>query len=111
MSNKIESSLILDFVMSIHKKEEDWEEGDLEDRISSYEYYQVLDVDIDNIDLDEFLVDEDYVSDVVGFIKNSNYNYNSPVLDADYGIIDGIHRLNALYEMGYKKVKVYKGIG
>lgn len=68
-----------------------------------------MDVSINDIDIDEFYVDE-------GAVEDYQYHYASGsefppiVLNSDLSIIDGIHRVNAAYKSGLTSIKAYVGI-
>ena len=49
------------------------------------------------------------MKDYIKEYKNSN-NYPPIVLNDEYGIIDGTHRVNALERLGLKEVKAWVGI-
>lgn len=93
----------------IHRNPDDLIKGDLLERINSVDYYSLESLDINLLDLNEWDVDEDLVEDYVSM----NETNMPPVivhkyLD-QYSIVDGIHRLNALSQKGYKSIKAYVG--
>lgn len=93
----------------MHHTYDDFIEGDLGDRIEEYNKYKVLKVDIKDIDIDEFTLDYDLIEDYKETLL-SNDKYPPDVLNSDYDIIDGSHRLNALDELGYTKVIAFVGL-
>jgi hypothetical protein len=108
--NIVDSDYLASEVESYHHTYDDILEGDLLSRIQQYDRYHLVTYNIDNLDLDEWMVDDDLVQKYIKEIqKNPNYppiiiddkSYNIPT------IIDGIHRLNALEQLGYKNVKAY----
>ena len=103
-------SQIHSMVYDIHGKSEDWEEGDLYERLHEYEKYELKDIDINSIDLDEWSLDEDYVEGVAEKLKDDNFQYDPIVISHHNSIIDGLHRANALKKLGFDKIKAYVGI-
>ena len=109
--NKLVSdNYISDYVESIHGKPEDFDEGDINDRIYKYSEYKLTKIEIDDLDLEEFYVDEDYVQDLELEIQKEG-KYSPIVFDPDQkSIIDGIHRANALHNLGKKYINAYVGV-
>lgn len=104
----VDARHVLDYVSSHHGRPEDFDEGDLVDRINKFDTYEKKVIDIGDLDLDEWEVDEDYVEDLM--IKIKKDGYEPIVFDPDENsIIDGIHRSNALNNLGYTKIKAYVG--
>jgi len=101
---------IYQYIQSIH---DDYEgsfiDGDLGDRIEEFEEYELKIISISEIDIDEFSLDTSKMKDYIKEYKNSN-NYPPIVLNDEYGIIDGTHRVNALERLGLKEVKAWVGI-
>jgi disulfide oxidoreductase YuzD len=97
------------YTQRIHHTKDDFIDGDLGDRIEKYKSYVVKEVSISDIDIDEFYIDDDLVDEYKEKIKNKD-TYPPIVLNKDYSIIDGTHRVNALNELGYKKVIAFVGI-
>jgi hypothetical protein len=101
---------IYQYIQSIH---DDYEgsfiDGDLGDRIEEFEEYELKTIPISEIDIDEFSLDTSKMKDYIKEYKNSN-NYPPIVLNDEYGIIDGTHRVNALERIGLKEVKAWVGI-
>jgi len=113
IKENISPNEIYSHIHSIHGKQEDFEEGDINDRIYGYDTY-VYDENIpmEDVDLQEWDLDEDYVEDIIEEIKKNNDYEPIVVGETDvsyYTIIDGLHRLNALNELGYKTFKGYIG--
>ena len=111
----ISPDAILNHVQSIHGKSEDWDEGDLSDRIYRYDHYDSLsDIPMNKLNPEEWYIDEDYVDELVDMIKSNGGKYAPVVVGEDppysnYTIIDGGHRINALQKMGYTSVHGYIG--
>ena len=101
---------IYQYIQSIH---DDYEgsfiDGDLGNRIEEFEEYELKTIPISEIDIDEFSLDTSKMKDYIKEYKNSN-NYPPIVLNDEYGIIDGTHRVNALERIGLKEVKAWVGI-
>lgn len=107
-STVVDSRTVLDLVSSIHGRPDDFDEGDLVSRINKFDTYEKKIIDIDDLDLDEWQVDEDYVDEIKPKIQKNGYE--PIVFDPDEGsIIDGIHRANALHQLGYETIKAYVG--
>jgi len=110
----IPSYEIQSLVQSIHGKPEDFEEGDVIDRINTYDNYIKKDIPISNIDLEEFDVNEDIVIEIIEHIKDSPSTFPPivvhPKMGDWYSIIDGIHRANAYAKLGKTMIPAYVGI-
>lgn len=110
-SEYIPSYSIVDFVESIHGKPEDFEEGDIVERIEQYDYYQLKTINIDSLDLTEHDVDEEYVDELVDNYQNNSHKMTPIVYDPkEKSIIDGIHRANAYSKLGFNKISAYVGM-
>lgn len=107
--NKISANDIYDLVHNIHHRLGDFDDGDISDRIYKYPYYVLKDVSLNNIELDEFDINDDMVEKYKLKIKNGE-KMPFPVLNSDYSIIDGTHRLNALNELGVTHQLCYVGV-
>lgn len=105
----VDSYDILDYVRTFHDKNEEINDDFYERIVEPHEYFKVKIINIDDIpNLDGFYIDEEFIDEYIEYYKE-NKNYPLPVLDYDYYIIDGTHRLHALNELGIKKVKCYVG--
>lgn len=105
----VPSSHIDDLVMKIHPREDDFTDGDLLHRIDRYDTYKLTYVDIDDLILDEFDIDDEHVDELVELI-DSGEDLPPIVFDPiERSIIDGNHRANAYHNAGYKKIKAYVG--
>ena len=101
---------IYQYIQSIHDDyESSFIDGDLGDRIEEFEEYELKMIPTSEIDIDEFSLDTSKMKDYIKEYKNSN-NYPPIVLNDEYGIIDGTHRVNALERLGVKEVKSWVGI-
>jgi hypothetical protein len=100
---------VYSYTQRIHHTYDDFIDGDLGDRIEKYKKYIVKEVNISDIEIDEFYIDDNLVDEYKEKIMKSN-TYPPIVLNNDYTIIDGTHRVNALNELGYKTVTAFVGL-
>lgn len=101
---------VYQYVQSIHDDyESSFVDGDLGDRIEEFEQYKLKLIPISEIDIDEFSIDTSKMREYMIEYKKSD-NYPPIVLNDEYGIIDGTHRVNALERLGIKEVKAWVGI-
>lgn len=104
----VHSDVVLGMLQHIHGRPDDLVDGDLVHRINKFDTYEETIIDIDMLDLDEWEVDEDFVDELSQRITIDGYE--PIVYDPDDGpIIDGIHRANALNNIGKQKIKAYVG--
>lgn len=97
-------------VFKNHHTPEDFNDGDIQERIDQFNYYHLVEIDLHKIDRDEFYIDEELVEDYVEKIKNEGIENMPPMLISDnYEMIDGIHRLNALLDSGFDSFLSYVG--
>jgi ParB-like chromosome segregation protein Spo0J len=97
-------------VINSHHTPEDFSEGDIQERMDQFDYYHLVEINLNRLDREEFHVDDDLVEDYVEKIKNEGVENMPPMLISNNDeIIDGIHRLNALLDCGYEKFPVYIG--
>ena len=94
---------------SIHTHEESFIDGDLGDRIEEHSKYVLENVSIENIDIDEFQIWEDAIEEYVEEYEETK-KYPPIVLDSNYRIIDGNHRVNAFEFLGEKEILAFVGI-
>ena len=96
------------YVQSLHRNEEDFYDGNLGERIGEYSQYEVKEIEISKICIDEYELDDDYVDDYIKKYESLNsyppivLGYNDPRWG--YNIIDGTHRVNALHRLGIKTI-------
>lgn len=103
---------ILEYVTTFHS-DDSYDDTDFYERLEEYDHFILKMVDIEDLDLDEYQLDEDKVEDYIEDYKNEGGQYPSIVIgEIEYGytIIDGLHRSNALHEMGMDKIRAYVGI-
>lgn len=104
----VDARYVVDYVTRIHGRSADFSEGDLLDRINKFDTYEKTVIDISDLDLDEWEVDEDYVEELMVKIKEDGYD--PIVFDPDESsIIDGIHKANAMSRLGHSKMRAYVG--
>lgn len=94
-----------------HREHNDFVDGDLAERIEEFPFYNLIsDFDIKKLDLDEWNVEEELVKEYSNLISRYGIENMPPILISDENsIIDGIHRLNSLKELGYANVPVFQG--
>jgi hypothetical protein len=95
-----------------HKRKEDFWEGDLGERIEKYPFYVVKEIPIEQIEMDQFQIDDDDIEEYIELFNKLN-SYPPIVLtkkqDGYYYIIDGTHRANVLRELGFKTIISFVG--
>jgi predicted methyltransferase len=104
-----DESDVYGYTQRIHHTDDDFIDGDLGERIEEYEKYIVEEVNISDIEIDEFQIDDSLVDEYKERF-NKYKTYPPIVLNSEYGIIDGTHRVNALYELGFKRVIAFVGL-
>jgi len=105
--------IIYQYVQELHNYE-DFENGDLGERIEEFSTYKLLKIELDNIDLDEFELDQCRAEEFAEKYKETEYYppiiiSNELAFNNDYRIIDGNHRANGLKMVGEKYVKAFVG--
>lgn len=101
---------IFNQVKDIHREFQDIEEGDLPDRIYWFDDYQLTELPLSKINLDEFYIDEDLIEEYIEHIKDSPNTMPPIVYDPIAGsVIDGMHRANAYARLGRKSIPAYVG--
>ena len=106
----VEESSIYQYIETLHHTQDDFIDGDLPRRIEWYPQYKLILIPIDRLDTDEFYWDETEVDKFKDLYLETN-KYPPIVIAHDFSIIDGTHRLNALEQLGEKKILAYMGIG
>jgi hypothetical protein len=106
----VDSSYIHNLAKSIHHTYNDLGEGDLTDRIYWFNQYKLVDLPISNIKLSEWDLDDDRVTQHMEKIVKSRHTMPPIIFDPiRKSIIDGTHRANAYYNLGYKTIPAYVG--
>jgi len=103
---------ILEYVTTFHSNDS-YDDTDFYERLEEYDHFVLKMIDIEDLDLEEHQLDEDKVEDYIEDYKNENGKYPAIVIgetENGYTIIDGLHRTNALYEMGLGEIRAYVGI-
>ena len=102
---------IVEYITSFHDMDS-YDDTDFYERCEEYEKFVLKMIDVSEIDLDEFMLDDDKVSEYVELYRETE-KYPTIVVGSDpiyrYTIIDGLHRANALSELGFKKIRAYVG--
>lgn len=94
----------------IHREYDDILEGDILERINCVDFYELMELPISSLDLDEWGKDDDLVNEY----KELDINSMPPIIVHEfsldnYSIVDGVHRLNACHKKGLKTIKAYVG--
>lgn len=107
-----DESDIYNYVSRLHN-EDDFIDGDLGDRIEKYPNYKVMEISLDKINTDEYMLDDDLVDDYLELYKKTDI-YPPIVLGkleyGKYNIIDGTQRSNALIKNGNEKIIAFVGL-
>jgi hypothetical protein len=114
VENKILADDVYEQVRLIHHRKEDFDEGDIEDRIFQFSYYIETEVPVENIDNEDYNISDDIVDDLIKKIKLGEkitpvvlYEY----LKGNYDVIDGVHRVTAYKKLGIKNITAWVGLG
>ena len=94
----VDVEILLDDAKNVnyHHEPEDFDDGDLEERFQEYNKYNLILIDIDEIDVDEWHTNIEFVDTYMVEIEESIETMPIPVISDYYSIIDGTHRLNAM---------------
>ena len=108
------SDVIHSEVQNLHRNEEDFDEGDISDRIYEFSEYEVAELPIEKISMNDYEIDDDKVEEYVEMYKKTK-TYPPIVLGYyderwGYDIIDGTHRANALKNCGLKTIISFVGL-
>lgn len=112
MSEFISPAQILSEVQDIHYEPNDFEDGDIADRIWGSDYYLLQEVPMEMLDPDQWETENWRVEKIALEIIDSKFEYPPIVVRLDhnmYEIIDGTHRVKALLWLGVVVVKAYVG--
>jgi hypothetical protein len=95
-----------DYAEEWHHREEDWETGNLLNRITSFKRYALETLNLDSLNAHEWDVHDDLVNHYAGLASNA-----PPIIydDVNKSIIDGTHRVNAALARGETTVPAYVG--
>lgn len=100
---------IYSYSQKMHHTYDDFIDGDLGERIEQYSEYVVKSISIYEIEIDEFMIDEGLVDEYKEEFQRLN-TYPPIILNSDYSIIDGTHRVNALNDLGIENVVAFVGV-
>lgn len=101
---------IVEFVRSIHYRPEDFEEGDIVDRIYENSKYILTEIPLNKIEKVVYYIDKDIVKE---YCEMSPDTMPPVVLGEPYGdeslypIIDGGHRITTKIKLKQKKIWAY----
>lgn len=108
--NYVLSDEVWSIVNSLHTDEDDLNDGDLKERVFKFPFYELTEIPMSTLDTDEFLTNPEVVDDYVEKTK-INPDYPPIIFDPEQSsIIDGMHRVQALEELGYDEVRAYVGV-
>ena len=94
----------------IHRDNDDILEGDILERINCVDFYELMELPISFLDLDEWGKDDDLINEYTELDINSMPPIIVHEFSLDnYSIVDGVHRLNACHKKGLKTIKAYVG--
>ena len=106
-------SEIDDYIDSIHMREKhDWD-------LTEFKYFELKEIPVNKINDFEYMYDAYWVEKLVTdprFVENLDplvvYPFEEKINGKlyEYDLIDGMHRLMALKELGIKKVKTWVGV-
>lgn len=98
---------IFDYVYKIHSRQQDFDEGDLEDRIYKFSKYILTKLPVKRLyEENNWQIDDHKVK------KYINLGSTLPPIVYDkvnYEIIDGSHRVAVAYQRGLKFINAYVG--
>jgi hypothetical protein len=109
--DQVEEHEIYTTIQKSHRDINDFNDGDLGERIEEYRYYNLIqNFDLTLLNKDEWYVDDDLVKEYELMIeKDGIANMPTIVISDQNSIIDGIHRANALLNKGIKNIDIYIG--
>ncbi len=108
--DRITPDQLINWMAQHHHTPEDIGEGDLSDRVWSFEYYTLRAVAIDDLDLEQWGVFDHLVADYTTELANGDA---PPIVydPVNHSIIDGTHRANARKAAGFDHILAYVGDG
>jgi len=99
---------IFEYIESFHDVEDN--DTDFYERVFNHQKYILKEILMDSLNLDEYTLDDDKVEEYENGFKEYK-KYPPIVVDDENSIIDGLHRANALKNLGYNTIKAYVGDG
>lgn len=110
ITEQVSAKYIFDLAKKVHRKLDDFSDGDLADRIYWFDQYTLTELPVSKINTHEFDVDEDLVAKHIAKIMKSTDTMPPIIYDPiAKSIIDGIHRVNAYKKLGYETIPAYVG--
>jgi hypothetical protein len=106
----VEHRSVQNEVVRLHGRRQDIEEGDLLHRLDRFNFFVKKEVQISDIDLNEFSVDVDKVEAFKQMFLATGACPPIVFDSIDGSVIDGIHRANALAELGESKIEAFVGV-
>ena len=107
-AKKISASELEGILRTIHGNKEEFEEGDLLDRLYNFNVYELQTVPLHETDFDSYAIYDDIVERYILDIQNK-LSVFPPVINKNLSIIDGAHRINAYLNLGLKEALMYVG--
>ena len=107
MTTLISCDTVIDYVRGIHLPREDWYEGDLEERLRRFAYYELRLIELTEHMTEQWSIDED---------KSLDYQerpFPAPPIIFDESVnevIDGAHRCHAGWHRGQRAILAYVGV-
>lgn len=103
-------SLVIAHVLRTHHRSEDFEEGNLLDRVATFGVYRKGMLDLEMVDLDEFALCEITIEEYRLLYLASDGRGPELIYDPVNGsMIDGLHRANACLRAGYRFHEAFIG--
>lgn len=95
------------WVRTIHSSPQDFDEGDLRERLERHRRYRLMNIDLARLNPSEWTVCETLVNEYA----HARFDTQAPpiVVDPYDSIIDGIHRVNAALSRGETQILAYVG--
>ena len=92
----------------LHHTHDDFIDGDLAERIERFSHYVIGELELSQVQANNYYLDEDLIEDYKEAFKKSEF---PPIIyDAtENDIIDGNHRVNAAIQLGLKSIPAYIG--
>lgn len=117
VGTELPESDIYQYCEYLQQYHEDWEEGNIDERIEKYSKFKLIDLPLDLVDLHRFHIDDEKVEDFKQKFSEQK-TYPPIIVDKKSGglnkglfeIIDGNHRANALHHLGEKTIKAWVGV-
>lgn len=106
--SKISAYEVFQHVMNTHTRPQDFEEGDLEDRIYKHNEYELKSVPLNKIKTGQWSVDSHAVDE---YKERLTHSEAPPIVITSGGtIIDGTHRAEAHLAAGKTHINAYVGV-